>query len=115
VDRSFVIGFVLTVVSVVGYLVGVDASYPGRAFSLTALMVGIFFGGDWLVTASQTTVGAIDTVWQAMIDGRAKFLGLGADFAAYRVLDPAEEGLLTDLNALRRDLLAMRKLLWPTR
>ncbi|MEF8799442.1 MAG: hypothetical protein V5A38_08375 [Halolamina sp.] len=38
-NRSFVSGFVLTVVGVVGYLVGVDATYPGRAFSLTALMV----------------------------------------------------------------------------
>jgi hypothetical protein len=41
VNRSFASGLVLTVVGVVGYLVGIDVSYPGRAFSLTALMVGI--------------------------------------------------------------------------
>lgn len=34
-------GALLTVGGVVGYLVGVGVSYPGRAFSVTALMVGL--------------------------------------------------------------------------
>lgn len=113
----------------------------GVGDELATEQVGVFLGEDWLVTASPTTVGAVDAVWQAMVDGRAKLLGSGADFAAYRVLDQivddyfllaeelegdldaieervldaAEEEVLSDLNALRRDLLAIRKLLWPTR
>jgi magnesium transporter len=118
-----------------------EADVTGISDELATEQVGIFLGNEWLVTASETTIDAVDVVWQAMIGGRAKLLGAGADFAAYRVLDqivdeyyllaeeleesldaveervldPAEEGVLTDLNALRRDLLAMRKLLWPTR
>ncbi len=34
-------GVLLSVGGVVGYLVGVAVSYPGREFSLTALMVGV--------------------------------------------------------------------------
>jgi hypothetical protein len=40
-DRTFLVGTGLTVVGVCGYVVGVLVSYPGRAFSLTALMLGI--------------------------------------------------------------------------
>ncbi len=42
-------GAVLTALAVVGYVVGVVAPYPGRALSLTALMVGLTLaaiGGD---------------------------------------------------------------------
>ncbi|WP_254271679.1 hypothetical protein [Haloarcula marina] len=35
------VGLVLSVGGFVGYVVGVLAPYPGRAFSLTALMVGL--------------------------------------------------------------------------
>ncbi|WP_276272185.1 hypothetical protein [Haloarcula litorea] len=34
-------GALLTVGGVAGYVVGITAPYPGRAFSLTALMVGL--------------------------------------------------------------------------
>ena len=34
-------GVALTVLSSVGYAIGVVAPYPGRAFSLTGLMVGL--------------------------------------------------------------------------
>jgi hypothetical protein len=37
--RAFGVG--LSVLSVAGYLVGVVSTYPGRAFSLTGLMVGL--------------------------------------------------------------------------
>lgn len=34
-------GGAATIIGLVGYLVGVTASYPGRAFSLTLLMFGM--------------------------------------------------------------------------
>lgn len=34
-------GVVFTVLGVVGYSIGVFVSYPGRAFSITAVMIGI--------------------------------------------------------------------------
>jgi len=40
-NGTLVAGLSLTVLSGVGYAVGVVAAYPGRAFSLTGLMVGL--------------------------------------------------------------------------
>jgi hypothetical protein len=40
-DRTFMIGGSLAVLGVCGYAVGVFVPYPGRGFSLTAVMVGI--------------------------------------------------------------------------
>jgi hypothetical protein len=40
-DRTFTIGAGLTAAGVCGYVVGLLVTYPGRAFSLTAIMVGI--------------------------------------------------------------------------
>ena len=40
-NGTLVTGLSLTVLSGVGYAVGVVAAYPGRAFSLTGLMVGL--------------------------------------------------------------------------
>jgi hypothetical protein len=40
-DRTFIAGTGLTVAGVCGYVVGVLVAYPGRAFSLTAIMIGI--------------------------------------------------------------------------
>jgi len=40
-DRTFMVGAGLTVAGVCGYVGGVVVAYPGRAFSLTAIMVGI--------------------------------------------------------------------------
>ena len=40
-NRSMATGIVLTVLGVVAYGVGTSVEYPGRAFSLTLLMVGI--------------------------------------------------------------------------
>lgn len=39
--RGTVLGAALTVLGVAGYAIGVFVDYPGRAFSLTAVMVGI--------------------------------------------------------------------------
>ncbi|WP_251328654.1 hypothetical protein [Haloplanus pelagicus] len=40
-DRTFLAGAALSVAGIGGYLAGVAVAYPGRAFSLTAVMVGI--------------------------------------------------------------------------
>lgn len=40
-NRTLVAGFLLTGVGVVGYAVGVVVAYGGRAFSVTAVMLGI--------------------------------------------------------------------------
>lgn len=36
-------GAVLSVIGTAGYVAGIAVSYPGRAFSLTAIMIGITF------------------------------------------------------------------------
>jgi hypothetical protein len=53
-NGPLVAGLSLTVLSSVGYAVGVLAPYPGRAFSLTGLMVGLALlsvGGGRTLTA----------------------------------------------------------------
>jgi hypothetical protein len=40
-DRTFAAGAVLAAGGTCGYAAGVVVAYPGRAFSLTAVMVGI--------------------------------------------------------------------------
>lgn len=40
-NRPLALGVTLTLLAVAGYVVGVETAYPGRGFSLTAVMVGI--------------------------------------------------------------------------
>lgn len=40
-NRMLAIGVVLVVIGSAGYLLGITVAYPGRAFSVTAVMVGI--------------------------------------------------------------------------
>ncbi len=40
-DRTFLVGAGLTGVGVCGYALETIVAYPGRAFSLTAVMIGI--------------------------------------------------------------------------
>jgi hypothetical protein len=40
-QRRALAGWVLSLAGLLGYAAGVYAPYPGRAFSLTAVMVGI--------------------------------------------------------------------------
>jgi hypothetical protein len=40
-NRLVTAGGVLTALGVVGYVVGVTTPYPGRAFSVTGVMVGV--------------------------------------------------------------------------
>jgi len=103
--------------------------------------VGVYVGSDWLVTLATAEVPAIDRVWEGVTREDGRLLERGADFTAYRVVDllvdeyfdildqvetqieAIEEEVLesTDIatleriNAVRRDLLAFRKMAWPTR
>jgi hypothetical protein len=40
-NRTFALGAALTGLGIVGYGLGTAVVYPGRAFSVTALMVGV--------------------------------------------------------------------------
>ncbi|GGL56738.1 hypothetical protein [Halocalculus aciditolerans] len=49
-DRFLAAGVILTTLGIGGYAVGVFYPYPGRGFTLTAVMVGITLlavGIDW--------------------------------------------------------------------
>lgn len=103
--------------------------------------VGIFVGPDWIVTYEPDAIGAVDRIWSRVENEDRKLLTHGPDFTAYRIVDRlvddyfelldevedvienVEEAVvhdpgiwvLEDLNAVRRDLLSIRRLLWPTR
>ena len=40
-DSAFIAGLVVTAIGVVGYAVGTAVAYQGRAFTLTAVMIGL--------------------------------------------------------------------------
>ena len=40
-DRSTISGLGLFLVGLIGYVTGIYVAYPGRAFSITAVIVGI--------------------------------------------------------------------------
>jgi magnesium transporter len=103
--------------------------------------VGLFVGRDWLVTLSTSEPAAVETVWGAVHERDPRLRRFGPDFAAYRVVDLVvddyfdlleeleddieaiedgilagpDEDVLAALNSVRRELLSVRKLLWPTR
>ena len=103
--------------------------------------VGVFVGPDWIVTYEPDAVEAVDLIWSRVENEDRRLLTRGPDFTAYRVVDrlvddyfelldevedvieTVEEAVvhdpgiwvLEDLNAVRRDLLSIRRLLWPTR
>ena len=103
--------------------------------------VGVCIGRDWVVTLAMNRVAAVDRVWNAVESGDERLLQRGPDFTAYRVIDVVvdeyfdvldgvesnieriEEAVtvsteietLEAINTVRRDLLAFRKLAWPTR
>jgi magnesium transporter len=104
--------------------------------------IGVYVGEDWLVTLAPRSLPAVDAVWERVRAGDDdRLLHRGADFTASRVVDAVvdeyfdildqieqqveaiEEEVLesTDIetldriNRVRRDLLAFRKLAWPTR
>jgi magnesium transporter len=103
--------------------------------------VGLFVGDDWLVTITDADSAAIERTWESVVRGEGRVRRFGPDFAAYRVLDgvvddyfdvldriedrieTVEEAVvdapdhetLVSINHARRELLSVRKLLWPTR
>ncbi|WP_232833868.1 magnesium/cobalt transporter CorA [Saliphagus sp. LR7] len=103
--------------------------------------VGFFIGEDWLVTMSTDNIDVIDPSAPHWIKNGRRFVNRGTDFLAYRIMDAIVDGyfdlldeieddieaieervlgepdpqLLEDLNDVRRDLLAFRKIAWPAR
>ena len=103
--------------------------------------VGVFMGADWVVTLATVRAQPVERVWQSVVRGDERLLQRGPDFTAYRIIDVivdeyydlldqlenqiefVEEEVTTStnietleaINALRRDLLAFRKVVWPTR
>ncbi len=107
---------------------------------VTDVPVGLFVGDDWLVTVSIERIDGVDRVWEAVQREEPRLLRQGPDFTAYRVVDVVVDGYfalldevegrieraedelvdpdqetLHRINEVRRDLLSIRKLLWPTR
>ncbi|WP_396612466.1 magnesium/cobalt transporter CorA [Haloferax sp. S1W] len=103
--------------------------------------VGLCFGDDWLVTLTRRELPPVDRVWDAIESEEQRLLRFGPDFVASRVVDRivdgyfdlldsvgeeietiedivfegADQSVLEELNAVRRDLLSFRKTVWPTR
>jgi len=105
--------------------------------------IGLFLGEDWLVTMTDEDerVPVVSAVWQSVENQQGRILKQGPDFAAYRVIDQVVEeyfnlldtvgdtieeieesilstpdaDLIEGLNAVRRDLLSFRKVVWPMR
>ncbi|AHG02688.1 magnesium transporter [Halobacterium sp. DL1] len=103
--------------------------------------VAFFLGDGWLVTVEPERLPALDAVWERVGRDDPRLLSYGADFTAYRgidrivddyygildeieddieavedeVMDATGEDVLARINSLRRDLLSVRRLLWPTR
>jgi magnesium transporter len=103
--------------------------------------VGLFFGHDWIVTLAVEETAAVETVWERVHREEPRLLQRDADFTAYRILDAVvdeyfaildeigrdieavEDRIIDDpdtetleiLNSLRRELLSIRRIVWPTR
>ena len=103
--------------------------------------VGFFIGEDWLVTMSTTDIDIIDPSVSKWSQHSTRFANRGTDFLAYRIMDAIVDDyfdvldeieddieaveervlaepnpeMLEELNNVRRDLLAFRKVAWPTR
>jgi len=103
--------------------------------------VGFFLGEDWLVTLSASGATILDPTADRWHRTGSRVADRGTDFLAYRIMDgivddyfdvldeleddieAVEERVLEEpdpelleaLNAVRRDLLAFRKVAWPAR
>ncbi|MFB6268490.1 MAG: magnesium/cobalt transporter CorA [Halobacterium sp.] len=111
------------------------------AEELRVLQAVFFLGDDWLVTVEPERIEALDAVWERVGREEPRLASRGADFTAYRcidgvvddyfsildaieddieavedeVMDATGDDVLERINDLRRDLLSVRRLLWPTR
>jgi magnesium transporter len=103
--------------------------------------VGPFFGHDRLVTVATEETGAVGTVWDRIQREDPRLLRYHADFTAHRIVDAVVDEYLVVLdetghdvevvedriiddpdmetletgNSLRRELLSIRRIVWPTR
>nr|WP_276238233.1 magnesium/cobalt transporter CorA [Halobaculum sp. DT55] len=103
--------------------------------------VGVFVGDDWLVTVTTDGGAAVEPVWNRLAGAERRALARGPDYAGYlvvdrivdgyfRLLDELEDdietveelvidapdpGTLAEINDLRRELLSVRRVVWPTR
>lgn len=103
--------------------------------------VGIFVGDDWLLTLTIDEVDAVEAVWDRVAADERRVLSDGADFVGYLVVDrvvdgyfdlldeveddieAVEERVLAEpdadtlpiINDLRRELLSIRRVVWPSR
>jgi magnesium transporter len=103
--------------------------------------VGFFVGDEWLVTMSTGNIDVVDPLASQWTKNGQLFANRGTDFLAYRIMDAIvdeyfdildeleddieaieervleepDPQLLEELNAVRRDLLAFRKVAWPAR
>lgn len=103
--------------------------------------IGLFIGTDWLVTLSTGEVDSLDRLRKSIVETNRRPLERGPDYVAYLIADAivddyfsildrieaqienVEDAVVTDLdievletiNNVRRELLAVRKLLVPAR
>ncbi len=103
--------------------------------------VGLFVGDGWVVSVTPDEAPVIERVWDAVVRGDERLLHRGADFTAYRIIDVVvddyfdlldriedeieaiEEDVLESpdratlerINNVRRELLSVRKQVWPAR
>ena len=103
--------------------------------------VGVFVGEGWVVTLTTSEVSAVSHVWDRIAGEERRALARGPDFVGYLVLDRVVDGYFTlldeveddietveemvvdgpdpetlvSINELRRDLLSIRRVVWPTR
>jgi magnesium transporter len=115
---------------------------PGSGWELEEEQVSIFFGPSFVITFQERADGDVfDPVRERIKHARGRIRSAGADYLAYSILDslvdalfPALESLgerveqlenevierpshdvVTKVHALRRDLLGLRRNLWPLR
>jgi hypothetical protein len=55
-ERQRLVGITLTIAGLIGYISGIYIAYPGRAFSIAVLMVGIALAA---IPASTSSEGAV--------------------------------------------------------
>ncbi|QLG61125.1 magnesium/cobalt transporter CorA [Halorarum salinum] len=103
--------------------------------------VGIFFGDDWLLVLTTEAVPPVEEVWNRVAGDERRALAAGPDFLGYLVVDrvvdgyfalldeveddieTVEERVLAEpdpdtlpvINDLRRELLSIRRVVWPSR
>jgi magnesium transporter len=108
---------------------------------LESEQISIFLGPDWVVTVQEVDCEALQPVRERVASGKGRLRKLGADYLGYAIIDalvdsyfPLLEGLgdrleqledrlledpdpsvLAALHQLKKDLLQLRRTVWPQR